>query len=438
MELLNYIIKELKEKGADDVITSLNESLVKQVRFANSEINLNLSYNFSTISIFAAIKNRTISTSLKELTKEAADLTIKKIINNVKNLPKNEEYKEIAKGKFKYPEIEELYDKKVDDVDAIDVIEDAISISKNNGALKCAGVFYITKSKDQILTSNNIENEEERTHYYFSIRSLNSKDASGHSTSSSNVISKLDYKSAVIESAEISKQSLNPKESPEGKFDVIFSPLAFAPLLVHTGNSASIYSLESGFSFFPKEINKEIASKIVTLIDDGTYKNGSGSGRYDDEGCPRQKTVVVENGILKSFLHNTSTAIKYKTKSTGNAGIISPEPTNFILLPGDLTKEKMIKNVDNGILITNIWYTRFNNYLTGEFSTIPRDGTFLIKNGEILNPIKGLRVTDKLSEMYKRVIGLGKDLKQIESWEAESPTVLPYVLVKDVGISKPK
>ena len=243
MELLKYVVKELKEKGADDVITSLNESLVKQVRFANSEINLNLSYNFSTISIFAAIKNRTISTSLKELTKEAADLTIKKIINNVKNLPKNEEYRGIAKGKFKYPEVEELNDKKVDDADPIDVVEDAISISKNNGALKCAGVFYITKSKDQILTSNNIESEEGRTHYYFSIRSLNSKEASGHSTSSSNVISKLDYKSAAIESAEISKQSLNPKEAAEGKFDVIFSPLAFAPLLVHTGNSASVYSL---------------------------------------------------------------------------------------------------------------------------------------------------------------------------------------------------
>ncbi len=438
MELQKYIITELKKKGADDVVVNLSNSYVRQVKFSNSEINLNLSYNFESLNIFAAIKQRIISTSLKELSKKAADLTIKKILINTKNLPKNEDYKGIFNGKHEYPEIEENYDNKIDDVNPVDIVEEAISISQNNGALKCAGILFVTKSDDKILTSNNAEGEDNKTHYYFSIRSMNSKEASGHSNCVSNMITKFDYKNSAKESAEISKMSLNPKEAPDGKFDVIFSPLAFAPLLKHTGDSASVYSIESGFSFFPKKLNERIANENVNLIDDGVYKNGSGSSKYDEEGCPRQRTVVVDKGILKSFLHNTSTAIRYKTKSTGNAGIISPEPTNFILMPGNSSKDKMIKSVKNGILITNVWYTRFNNYLTGEFSTIPRDGTFLIKNGEILYPINRLRVTDSLKKIYNNITELGNELKKIESWEAESPTVLPYILVKDVNITKPK
>ena len=438
MELPKYIINELKKKGADDVVISSSKSYTKQVRFSNNEINLNLSYSFDVFNIFASLKQRIISTSLRDLSKKAADLTIKKILASAKNLPKNEDYKGIANGKFKYPKIEDNYDKNIDNVNPIDIVEEAISLSINKGVLKCAGVLFATKSEDKIFTSNDIIGEDKKTHYYFSIRSMNSKDASGHSNAVSNVLSKLDYRNSAEESAEISKMSLNPKESPDGKFDVIFSPLAFAPLLKHTGDSASIYSIESGFSFFPKKLNERVANTNVNLIDDGTYRNGSGSSRYDDEGHPRQRTTVVENGILKSFLHNTSSAIRYKTKSTGNAGLISPDPTNFILMPGKLTKDDMIKNVKNGILITNIWYTRFNNYLTGEFSTIPRDGTFLIKNGEILYPINRLRVSDSLQRIYKNIIGLGKELKQIESWEAESPTVLPYVFVKDVNITKPK
>ncbi len=438
MELQKYILNGLKAGGVDDVVVSLNKSNVKQIKFSNSEINLNLSYVFESLDIFASKRQRTISTSLRELSKKSADITIKRLLSIINKLPKNEDYKGIAKGDYEYQKINETFDPDIENVDAVSIVEDAISISKNGGALKCAGILFLTKSEESILTSNKIEASDKKTNYYFSIRSMNSNEASGHSNCVSNVISKLDYKNSAKESAEISKMSLNPKESPEGRFDVIFSPLAFAPLLKHTGDSASTYSIESGFSFFPNKIGERIANKNVTLIDDGTYRNGTGSSKYDEEGHPRQRTVVVEEGILKSFLHNTSSALKYKTESTGNAGIIAPVPTNFILMPGDYNKEDMIKSVKNGILITNIWYTRFNNYLTGEFSTIPRDGTFLIKNGEILHPINKLRVSDSLKNTYKNIACLGKDLKQIESWEAETPTVLPYVLVKNVNITKPR
>ena len=160
MELQKYIVNKLKKNSADDVIISLSNNYTKQIKFSNNQINLNLSYKFESLNIFAAIKQRTISTSLRELSKKSADLTIKKIISNAKSLPKNPDYKGIANGKFKYPNIENNYDKKIDNVNPVDIVEEAISTSLNNGSKKCAGVLFVTKSEDKILTSNKIEQEE--------------------------------------------------------------------------------------------------------------------------------------------------------------------------------------------------------------------------------------------------------------------------------------
>ncbi len=98
---------------------------------------------------------------------------------------------------------------------------------------------------------------------------------------------------------------------------------------------------------------------------------------------------------------------------------------------------EMVSEVRNGIWITNLWYTRFQNYLTGEFSTIPRDAIFLIENGKITTPIVNIRMTDSFLRLLQNIAALGKDVQQIKSWEAEVPTFTPSLLVKDVEITAP-
>jgi PmbA protein len=141
---------------------------------------------------------------------------------------------------------------------------------------------------------------------------------------------------------------------------------------------------------------------------------------------------------LKNYLHNTSTAKKYKTKTTANAGLIVPSPTNTILKEGKISKEKLFKEIKNGLYVTNIWYTRFQNYLTGDFSTIPRDGIFLIKNGEIVKSVKDIRITDNLQKILENITGLSNKQEWIIWWGLENqiPVFTPYVLVKDVNITK--
>ena len=207
--------------------------------------------------------------------------------------------------------------------------------------------------------------------------------------------------------------------------------MAFASILDNIGEATSIFSVEAGMSFFKDELGKNLGN--FTLIDDGTLKNGVGSSPFDAEGHPTQRTEVIKDGVLKTYLHNTSSASRYKTDSTGNAGIISPSPTNLILEG----KEGNPFNIENGIYVTNVWYTRFQNYATGDFSTIPRDGMFLIKNGEVTKPIKNLRVSENILNMLKNIEIFGKDKEQITSWEADTPCNQAPLRIKDIRMTKP-
>jgi len=123
--------------------------------------------------------------------------------------------------------------------------------------------------------------------------------------------------------------------------------------------------------------------------------------------------VLVNKGVLKTYLHNTTTAKKFKAKTTGNAGLVSPEPHALFVKPGDWTKDEIFSEVKDGLWLTNTWYTRFQSYVTGDFSTIPRDGIFHIRKGEVVETWKDVRLTDNLLRMMKNIEALSNKPEQM-------------------------
>ena len=190
--------------------------------------------------------------------------------------------------------------------------------------------------------------------------------------------------------AEIAKKAVNPLEGKPGKYDVILGPNVVANLMNDVISTASAFNVDAGLSFMVGMLGKRVASKSLTLVDDGTLSDGLNSRAFDDEGLPTQKTIVIKNGVLQSFLHNSSTAKKFGRRSTANAGWIVPQPWNIIVERGGTSEEGLFNDLGNGIFITNNWYTRFQNYRTGDFSTVCRDGIFRVADGEIVQSLKGL------------------------------------------------
>jgi len=165
-------------------------------------------------------------------------------------------------------------------------------------------------------------------------------------------------------------------------------------------------------------------------------KNGFGSRTFDDEGVPTKTTNIIEKGRLKTYLHNTSTAKKFKTQTTANAGLVSPRNFNIVMEEGKSSVDEMISQMKNGIYITNTWYTRFTNYRTGDFSTIPRDAMFKVENGRIVGPIKELRLSENMQHILESVVAITKEREQIEWWEVETPVLVGHVLCKGLNMTK--
>ncbi|MBU3942232.1 MAG: TldD/PmbA family protein, partial [Nanoarchaeota archaeon] len=375
----------------------------------------------------------------KEFSLSAADDVVKKLLKFVKSASPNKEYAGIAKGPFSYKKVEDSYDKKIASLcsNSIDYVEKAINKALASGAKRTAGVFENSVADVSLLTSNDVKARDRGTYSYFSIRAFNSKEASGQKVGSSRMIDLLDVEKLAEEATLISRQSLNPEHGTFGKFDIVFDSLPFANIIDNIGEAMSAFSVEAGLSCLKDMIGKKVASKEITIIDDGTLKNGFGSSKFDAEGAPTQRNIMIDKGIFKTYLHNTSTAKRFNTKTTANAGLLSPEPTNLIVEKGGFSKQELFEQVKNGLYITNLWYTRFQNYNTGDFSTIPRDGIFVIKNGKIGQPIKGIRISENMLNLLKNTAAIGKKPERVVGWEVKTPVITPAVLVKDVNITRP-
>jgi PmbA protein len=89
-----------------------------------------------------------------------------------------------------------------------------------------------------------------------------------------------------------------------------------------------------------------------------------------------------------------------------------------------------------GVILTSNWYTRFKNYRTGEFSTVPRDGAYLVEAGQVTKPLKGMRVSDDLERMFSSVKMLSREREWIQWWEVDTPTLCPWMLIDGVRITR--
>ena len=230
-----------------------------------------------------------------------------------------------------------------------------------------------------------------------------------------------------------------------GKYDIVYRQSPGGSLVYMTNGMACIGNVETG-GFFTGKLGKEVASKEISIYDDGNIDGGIDASPYDSEGYPTRRTPVVKKGVLANYLHNYSTAKKYNRESTGNAGLVEPNPNTMVFEHRKKVKDvdELVAETENGVLVTNTWYTRFSNYLTGDFSTVPRDLALYIKKGEIQFAIKqrnvgsmvGIRISDNMIRMLKSTECAADDMRQSSSWDVDGDYYfMPSILVRGADVS---
>lgn len=436
---MRYLVKELVKKGADDVVVSSYDSRKTQIKFVNNEIAITKQWNTLSLDVFMNYKKRIVATSLRDYDKKSASTLVNNVITFAKAARENKDYKGIAKGPFKYKALKDYYDPEIKDLGekGIDFVEAGINAALAAGAKRANGVLEYEDFNASLLSSDKAEGKDKGTSIYYSIRTHATKEASGYASYSGRILSRFKPEEKGKMAGAVAKLGLKPQKVSAKKYHVAFSPYAFATLLNRVADALSIFSVESGDSFFMNRLGKKVANPCITMYDDGTFPEGLNTMKFDNEGVPQRKTLTIDKGILKTYLHNTSTAKRYKVKTTANAGLIFPSPTNTVLAPGK-AKKGTLQNEFTGLYITNLWYTRFQNYLTGDFSTIPRDAIFLFKNGDMVKPVKDIRITENILNLLKNVQAHTKEQQQNYGWEVDTPVICGHALVKDMNITRSK
>jgi TldD protein len=204
----------------------------------------------------------------------------------------------------------------------------------------------------------------------------------------------LDPVSIGRETAEVAALMLKSEYAPSGKFPVVIDN-GFGGVIFHEacGHSLETTSVAKGDSVFADKLGKQIANPVVTAIDDGTIPNEWGSENIDDEGLPTKKTVLIENGILKSFMIDKLGGLKMGLEPTGSGRRQSykfaPDSRmrNTYIAAGKSKLEDLIASVDYGVYAKKM---AGGSVLpgTGNFNFAVSEG-YIIKNGKIQNPVRG-------------------------------------------------
>jgi len=206
---------------------------------------------------------------------------------------------------------------------------------------------------------------------------------------------------------------LGGRKVKTAKVPVILDPMVATSILGHIFEGINGDSVYRGASFLAGKLGEKIAGDQVTVIDDGTMIGGFGTAPFDGEGIPTRRTVVIEKGVLKSYLLNTYTAKKLGLQTTANAsrglaGTPGIGPGNYFLEPGKKTAKEIIAGIPEGLYVTE-FLGHGANLVTGDYS---RGASGLwISGGELTYPVEEITVAGNLKEMFFNISEIASDLE---------------------------
>lgn len=209
-------------------------------------------------------------------------------------------------------------------------------------------------------------------------------------------------------------EQLKAKPPKGGTFPVVLGPNVVGVFIHEAFGHLAEADLTLSGSVLMDKLGKTVASEAVTVYDDGTIEGAFGSFKYDDEGIPAQKTLLIKDGVVVGLMHNKETAKKFNTQSTGNARAedFRVEPIirmrNTFMAPRDHSFEELIEDIKFGYYFKSFRGGQAN--LDGTFQVGIQEGYEIVK-GEIGEPVRNASISGNTLETLRKVDAVGKDFE---------------------------
>ncbi len=209
---------------------------------------------------------------------------------------------------------------------------------------------------------------------------------------------------------------LNSESIPSGTYPLIMERDALIDMLASLTGIFNGENAYKGLSVLKDKLNQQVFADKITIRDDALMEDGIASSSFDDEGIACENKVIVDKGVLKTYLHNRKSAMMMNCASTGNgfkAGYASPisiAPTNFYIEQGDKCFDELVSLMNEGIIVTGLngLHAGLNGFTT-KFS-LQAEG-YLVKDGKIVKAIDLFTIASSFMEMMNDVVEVGSDLK---------------------------
>lgn len=359
--------------------------------------------------------------------------TAQKALDNAKlnKVDKNYEFSTVEK----VPDVKGTYDKKYDDL-SLDTccvfLENIIDRSKKNDCDITSTGFSASKGEELILNSNGVSIHDKGTGFSGGLSVNIEKDgqfATAYDYTASRHLD-LEYEKLTDDVCKLAHDSLNPKPIETKDCDVVLDYYAASGLLSTFIQGFNSENVLRGRSILHDKIDTEITNPNLTIIDNPLLEGAMGTSKADGEGTASKKTVLVENGILKSFLYDIYTANKAGEETTSNgyrgSYLTTPDvsPSN---LEFNFKTNIGLDEIDSGIITTSVLGAHTANPISGDFS-VEANNAFIIENGEITDSIKKAMLSGNIYELMGSCEGIKSEIRQKGSF------IIPKILVHDLKV----
>jgi len=359
--------------------------------------------------------------------------TIRNAVFNAKFNVMDENF--VFATKSTYPNIKDIYDTKIRDLDVEDAVTFAktmIQTSLNEKCQPTSGGVSAGSINTVIANSDGVLSKDSST-FFSGFISVNIPDGTGVSTANESDSSRyLDINAETIaqNACEVARDSRNGKLVETGDMKIVLDYNAAAALVYTFANALNADNVQRGRSVYADKMGDEVLSSSLNVYDDGTLKKGLNSAQSDGEGVPSRKTTLVQNGVLKNFIYDLYTSRKGGVQSTGNgsrssfADMPSVGFSNLIL---DFEELNEVSDVNRGLIVKDLLGAHTANPISGDFS-VETMNAFYIKEGEIAYPVKKAMLSGNVFNSLKHASALSMKTRQI------GPFILPQILVSKLRV----
>lgn len=434
------VLKIAERKGLDEAEAYLVSNKVLTIRLVNNAVFESKGVHDVGVGL-RVIKGKTLGFSS---TADLSEKSLNRLVDAAASTAKARKlpFKYSFPRPAKTPKVAGVYDEKLAKLPpekAVELANDAVEASLKHGKkiVDNAGVLNLVNYETLLINSHGVSAGNLGTFFEISLSATarsGPEVSEGSEATAGRSLRDLKPEDVGKKAAEMAVSGLKAQKLKEDTYRVILDYEPARAVLYYTSMLVSSMNAKLYYPLFLGKIGKKVADAQLSMIDDPLMPHGVGSASVDDEGTPSERQVIIDRGVLKKFVYDSFYGAMEKKKSTSSgvrAGFVvgmssfpgknynvEPVPTarNPYFAPGKWSRDEMVKDTRQGLLVRRFHYTRLTNPTRGDFTSVLRMGLYSVKNGEVTGALKKSRLLDNLLNMLQNVDAVSDKLAVAGNW----------------------